>query len=143
MSAGNRTSGPHACKASTSPTEPLPSPWHLLLCFGTVGEVYHHAASEACPRGLGCDQLQLRRGVKKDRGTRKGQKVEISSALIGQNLKHSLARPFQFSRPGKPPRQNSGHNHSQHPYPEGVSEQTSFVYFPLVWSRDPSPSPQK
>lgn len=143
MSAGNRLSGPHARKASTSSTEPPPSPRHLLLCFGTVGEVYHNAASEACPCGLGCDQLQLRRGVRKDRGTRKEQKVKISSALIGQNLKHSLARPFQLSRPGKPPRQNSGHSQSQHPYPEEVSEQTSFVYFLLVWSRDPSPSPQK
>lgn len=37
-----------------------PRPRHLLLCFGAVGEVHHHAAGEACPRGLGCDQLQLR-----------------------------------------------------------------------------------
>lgn len=57
-----------------------------------------------------------------DRGTRKGQELEIPSALTGQNLKHSLARPFQLSRPGKQPRQNSGRSQSQQPHPEGVLE---------------------
>lgn len=31
----------------------------LLFGFGAVGVVHHHAAGEAGPHGLGCDQLQL------------------------------------------------------------------------------------
>jgi hypothetical protein len=63
------------------------------------------------------------------RGTRKGQKLEISSALVGQNRKRSLTRPFPLPRPGKSPWQNSGCSQSQQLHPEEVSETTNSVHF--------------